>query len=102
MDAHESESFELSRAYLRPTTYYQPGKVDMLHPLGNAVASGRLGLDEPLLVMEVNGTLIAFLTLQLVYHHVMQGEYDGQPWMVSFCSVCNGGGIFARGGWTGL
>lgn len=43
MDAHESESFELSRAYLRPTTYYQPGKVDMLHPLGGCRGFGTVG-----------------------------------------------------------
>lgn len=95
MNDLKSEAFELSRAYLRPTTYYQPGKIEMLHPLGDAVASGRLGLDVPLLVMEIDGTAIAFVTMQLVYHHVMQGVYDNQPWLVSFCSVCNGGAAFS-------
>jgi hypothetical protein len=45
--------------------------------------------------MTVNDTVVTLVTLQLVYHHVMQGDHAGQPWMVSFCSVCNGGGVFS-------
>jgi hypothetical protein len=27
---------------------------------------------------------LAFLTDQMAYHHVAQGEMNGEPWMVSF------------------
>jgi hypothetical protein len=34
--------------------------------------------------MEHPAGLLAFLTDQMVYHHVAQGETNGEPWMVSF------------------
>lgn len=95
MNDIDPESFRLNRAYLRQTTVYQPGKLARLSPLADRLADGNLTPETALMVFTVNETAIAIPTLNLVYHHVVQDLLGGVPWMVSFCSVCNGGGAFS-------
>ncbi|MDX2141389.1 MAG: DUF3179 domain-containing (seleno)protein [Chloroflexota bacterium] len=66
-----------------------------LSSLEQCVEKGLLKPEESLLVLEVNHKPLALVTVQLVYHHVAQGMMDGQPWLVSFCSICNGGAVFS-------
>jgi hypothetical protein len=91
----DPQSFRLSRAYLRQTTVYQPGKLARLTPLQTCLDSGSITPETALMVFSVGDHPIALPTLSLVYHHVVQDLLAGQPWMVSFCSVCNGGGAFS-------
>jgi len=88
-------NFDVSRAVLRDTAFYPPARVTRLHPLEDLLREGVLTEDTLLLVMEVGETPLAFLTVQLVYHHVAQGLLDDIPWVVSFCSICNGGAAFS-------
>ncbi len=44
-----------------------------------------------LLVWSRGGASACALVRQLCYHHCVQGELGGLPYVVSFCSVCNGG-----------
>ena len=37
-----------------------------------------------LLLMERDGAAIAFLARQMAYHHVAQGEFAGEPYLISF------------------
>ncbi len=89
------ESFDFSRAILSPNPPYQSTPASTLRPVSELLADGKLTLDSPLLVMTLGETSIAFSTLQLVYHHVIQGEFKGQHWLASFCSICNGGSAFS-------
>ena len=49
-----------------------------------ALASGDVREDTPVLVMEGATGVLALLTRQMCYHHLAQGEMAGEPWMVSF------------------
>jgi hypothetical protein len=88
-------NFDVSRAVLRDTAFYPPARITRLRPLEDLLRQGMLTEDTLLLVMEVGETPLAFLTVQLVYHHVAQGMLDDIPWVVSFCSICNGGAAFS-------
>jgi len=87
--------FDLNRAFLRPATHYQPALIETLLPLAEIVAEGVLTEDAALSVMTVGDQALAFVTLQLVYHHVVQGNLEGEAWLVSFCSICNSGAVFS-------
>ena len=76
--------FDISRAWLRDTTMFEPFRVTETRPLRDALADGEIGEDTPLLVVEHDAGKLALLTTQMAYHHVAQGEMAGEPWMVSF------------------
>ncbi|MCU0464839.1 MAG: DUF3179 domain-containing protein [Anaerolineae bacterium] len=96
MNDFKRESFNLSRAFLRQTTHYPPATINTQRPLQAAVDSGVVMPFTPLLVMTLGEqSALAFVTLQLVYHHVIQGQLSDEPWLVSFCSICNGGAAFS-------
>lgn len=42
-----------------------------------------------LLVFKVKGLPFAIRTMDLAYHHVVQGSIKKEPFMVSFCGVCH-------------
>ena len=47
-------------------------------------ATWRVDDDTALLVLKQGGSTLTFLTMQMSYHHIAQGELAGEPWMVSF------------------
>ncbi len=63
---------------------FEPFRVSETEPMRDAMSAGKLQGDTRLLVLDHPAGLLAFLTDQLTYHHVAQGEIDGEPWMVSF------------------
>jgi hypothetical protein len=63
---------------------FQPFLVSETEPMRDTMSAGKLQDDTRLLVMDHPAGLLAFLTDQMTYHHVAQGEIDGEPWMVSF------------------
>ena len=76
--------FESSRAVLLKKNIYQPFKVKTEIPLREALKSGDVREDTPILVVEHNNWRLALQTSQINYHHVAYGEVDGEPWMTSF------------------
>jgi hypothetical protein len=76
--------FDTSRATLKSKDTFQPFHVKSTRPLQEALASGNVRQDTPVLVMEGDTGTLALLTQQMSYHHVAQGEMAGKPWMVSF------------------
>lgn len=40
--------------------------------------------DAQLLVVERPNGSVALLGPQMAYHHIAQGEFEGEPWMASF------------------
>jgi hypothetical protein len=72
------------RALLLRRDIFPPYRVIASRPLDDALGSGDLNEDEPVLVIEQDAFTLALLTRQLAYHHVAQGESIGVPWMVSY------------------
>jgi hypothetical protein len=87
--------FDLNRAVLQEKAFYPPAHITALHPLATLVNAGDLKPETALLLMEPGQAPVAFITPQLVYHHVAQGEVGGEPWLAAFCSICNGGVAFS-------
>ncbi len=63
---------------------FQPFVVSETEPMRDAMSAGKLQDDTRLLVLDHPAGVLAFLTDQMTYHHVAQGDIDGEPWMVSF------------------
>jgi len=78
------ESFDSSRVMIRDTTFWIPFHVTETIPLRQAIDDGTLGNDTRILIVERGGNRVALVMDQAAYHHVIQGEMNGEPWMVSF------------------
>ncbi len=76
--------FDISRAWIPDSLVIEPFYVKDTRPLSKALARGEVSENTSILVTEHEAGKLALLTLQLVHHHVAQGEISGQPWMVSF------------------
>lgn len=80
------EGFDPGRAMLNDSRFFDPFRPepDQLEPLADALADGRVEEETPVLVLSRGDADLALLTMQMTYHHVAQGELDGEPWMVTF------------------
>ncbi|NEP12815.1 MAG: DUF3179 domain-containing protein [Symploca sp. SIO2C1] len=58
---------------------------------GIPLKDSRLPASADLLVVERGGERRGFLRQEIAYHHVAQGELAGEPYIISFCGVCNSG-----------
>ncbi len=63
---------------------FEPFVVSETELMRDAMSAGKLQKDTRVLVLNHPAGLLAFLTDQMTYHHVAQGEIDGEPWMFSF------------------
>ena len=76
--------FEPGRAILSDVWGFDPFAVTKMEPLEQALDDGRIGEDTAVLLLRRGGTRLALLTEQMSYHHIAQGELEGEPWMVAF------------------
>ena len=76
--------FEPGRAILSDTWGFDPFRVTKTEPLKSALEDGRVGKETGVLLLQRGDTRLALLTEQMSYHHIAQGELEGEPWMVSF------------------
>jgi hypothetical protein len=83
-DSLAQEGFDLDRAFILDSASYQPFYVTETQPLRQALDDGTINEATPLVVMEHEAGTLAFVVDQLAYHHIAQGDIDGEPWMVSF------------------
>jgi hypothetical protein len=58
------------------------------------LSAGQLAPDTRLLVFEHNAVLYALPMRMVLAYNVIQGQTEGQPWMMTFCNACNTGMIF--------
>jgi hypothetical protein len=77
-------AFDVRRALLVYGDIFAPFHVTATRPLQDALHSGDVQEDAPVLVAERDVATMVLLRRQLTYHHVAQGEAGGEPWMVSF------------------
>ena len=80
----QDADFDIDIARMGVGSRFEPFRVSESEPLRDAMSAGKLQGDTRVLVMDHPAGVLAFLTDQMAYHHVAQGEIDGEPWMVSF------------------
>jgi len=80
----QGSDFDIDVARLGVGSRFEPFRVSETEPLQGAMSAGKLRGDTRVLVMDHPAGRLAFLTDQMVYHHVAQGEINGEAWMVSF------------------
>ncbi len=76
--------FDHSRAILRDSAMFEPFYVEETIPLKEALANGTLWKDTPLALLHNEAGPLTLVMSQLMYHHLAQGEMEGEPWLVSF------------------
>ena len=83
-DTDFDTDFDIDIARIGVGSRFEPFRVSETEPLQDAMSAGKLQSDTRLLVLDHPAGVLAFLTDQMAYHHVAQGQTDGEPWMVSF------------------
>jgi hypothetical protein len=78
----DAAGFDLDRVLV--IDRYEPFYATETHALRDVLDEGILNDETPLLVMEHPSGVLAFVMDQMAYHHLAQGDIDGEPWMVSF------------------
>ncbi len=76
--------FDKRRALLMRRDIFEPFHAMSAYPLRIALSQGELREDAPVLVLVRGAVTLVLMTRQLLYHHVAQGEVEGEPWMVSY------------------
>ena len=76
--------FDHSRAILRDSGMFEPFYVEETIPLKEALDNGTLQKDTPLALLHNEAGPLTLVMSQLMYHHLAQGEMEGEPWLVSF------------------
>jgi len=78
------EGFDTHRAIFFETSNFTPLRDPEWRPLDEVLRAGDLTGEAPVLVFEAGGTTLVLVSSQMSYHHVAQGEMNGEPWMVTF------------------
>ncbi len=76
--------FDHSRAILSDANHFVPFYVEETIPLQEALDNGTLRKDTPLALFHNEAGPLTLVMSQLMYHHLAQGEMEGEPWLVSF------------------
>ncbi len=78
------EGFDTDRAIFWSAPNFLPLNDPEWTPLRDALRAGDVSDDSPVLVFEAGGSTLVLVTGQMAYHHVAQGDMNGEPWMVTF------------------
>ncbi len=78
------EGFDTDRAIFWQAPNFVPLRNPEWRSLSDARRSGDVSDDTPVLVFEAGGSTLVLVSSQMSYHHVAQGDMNGEPWMVTF------------------
>ncbi len=78
------EGFNTDRAIFWRAPNFVPLRNPNWRSLSDARRSGDVSDDTPVLVFEAGGSTLVLVSSQMAYHHVAQGDMNGEPWMVTF------------------
>ena len=78
------EGFDTDRAIFWRASNFVPLRNPEWRSLDDARRSGDVSDDTPVLVFEAGGSTLVLVSSQMAYHHVAQGDMNGEPWMVTF------------------
>ncbi len=76
--------FDTDRALFWSAPNFVPLRDPDWQPLRDVLGAGDVSDDTPVLVFEAGGSTLVLVSSQMAYHHVAQGEMNGEPWMVTF------------------
>lgn len=79
-----SEAFDIDRAWLPDSQWFEPFYATDAQLLRDLLRDRMIHSNTLLMVMEHEAGTLALVTEQMAYHHIAQGDLDGEPWMVSF------------------
>ncbi len=92
--AFENQAFEKHRAILTDGPNPRPYQVKGYHLLERAMVEQMIAPQEYVLIAIIGDHVVALPMLEMVYHHVAQGQLEGIAWMATYCCLCNGGSVF--------
>ncbi len=78
------EGFDVGRAIFWEFPNFVPLRNPKWQSLRTAHRGGAVSDDTPVVVFNVAGSTLVLVSSQMAYHHVAQGETNGEPWMVTF------------------
>ena len=78
------DGFDTGRALFWSAPNFVPLRDPDWRPLSDARRAREVLDDTPVLVFEAGGSTLVLVTSQMTYHHVAQGDRNGEPWMVTF------------------
>ena len=80
------ENFDINRFFKSSgdSALFETFHVTETQPLQQALEANAVNEDTPILVTETATGKLALLTDQMGYHHIAQGQADGQDWMATF------------------
>ena len=76
--------FDTGRALFWKVPNFVPLRDPEWQALRSVRRAGGVADDTPVLVFEAGGSTLVLVSRQMAYHHVAQGEMNGEPWMVTF------------------
>ena len=78
------DGFDTGRAIFWSAPNFVPLRDPDWRSLSDARRAREVSDDTPVLVFEAGGSTLVLVTSQMSYHHVAQGDRNGEPWMVTF------------------
>ena len=78
------DGFDTDRAIFWTRPNFTPLRDPEWQSLRGARRAGDLTDETTVLTFEVQGQTLVLVSSQMSYHHVAQGEMEGEPWMVTF------------------
>ena len=78
------DGFDTDRAILWARPNFTPLRDPEWQSLRAARRSGEVSDATTVVTFDVQGKTLTLVSSQMAYHHVAQGEMDGEPWMVTF------------------
>ena len=79
-----AETFDTNRLYEIGRDRYVPFDVTGTQPLRDLLEANAVRADTRILVTQTAAGSLALLTDEMSYHHIAQGNANGQDWMVTF------------------
>ena len=79
-----AETFDINRFLDRGGDRYETFYVTDTQPLREVFEANTVNPDTRILVTETAAGNLALLTDQMAWHHIAQGNANGQDWMVTF------------------
>jgi hypothetical protein len=83
-DMPVKDGFDTGRAIFWSKPNFIPLRDPDWQPLKGALRSGAIAEQTPVVIFEAGGETLALVSSQMAYHHVAQGDVNGEAWMVSF------------------
>lgn len=78
------DGFDTDRAIFWARPNFTPLRDPEWQSLRRALRAGEVADETTVVTFDVGGKTLVLVSSQMAYHHVAQGEMEGEPWMVTF------------------